>query len=375
MNEQSRKTVCAMAAIAAAVVLAISMSAPSAGAQAPGQKIEEAFKNIQALKGESADMLLPTMVYFEAALGVGCPFCHDPDGNKREVDTDRKRTARRMIQMVRAANETTFSGAKVVTCMTCHQGRNKPIGVPFVATDQAPPALGEAYVDAMPKPSAIPSVTVDQIFSKYMAALGGADAFQKVSSLTARGAMIQDRPARPFPAVALEISTKPGKQLVVAGGGQNATKTAYSGGSGWTGGGAEVRDLRRAELDGRRLEDVFNIASQLRELLVNPQVDHPAVVDGREVYVVSARTQALPMAKLYFDKDSGMLVRLVYHTDSIFGPYPTQIDYSDFRDVNGRKVPYTWVIAQTRNRKFTYVMQNVQAAAVDDAQFAKPAGR
>jgi hypothetical protein len=68
-----------------------------------------------------------------------------------------------------------------------------------------------------------------------------------------------------------------------------------------------------------------------------------------------------------------MLVRLVYHTESIFGPYPTQIDYSDFRDVNGRKVPYTWVIAQTRNREFTYVMQNVQATAVDDSVFVKPA--
>jgi hypothetical protein len=170
--------------------------------------------------------------------------------------------------------------------------------------------------------------------------------------------------------VPLEISAKaPGKQLIVSGTGQNADKLAYSGSSGWTGN----RDLRRAELDGKRLEDAFNIATQLKDILVNPKVDHPEAINGTEHYVVSARTQALPMVKLYFAKDSGMLVRLVYHTDSIFGAYPTQIDYRDFRDINGRKVPYTWVIAGTRNREYTYVMRNVQAAAVDDGVFAKPA--
>ena len=357
-------------AVTFALALAIGVSAQVAAAQGGGRKIEEQFKNIQALNGAPADMLNPTMVYFEAALGVGCPFCHDPDGNKREVDTERKRTARRMIAMVNTINQNTFGGAKVVTCMTCHQGRNKPIGVPFVVTDQAPPALGEAYLDSLPGAAPIPNVTVDQIFNKYMTALGGADALQKVSSLTARGEMIQRRPARDFPAVALEISAKaPGKQLIVSGAGQNADRLAYSGNSGWTGN----RDLRRAELDGKRLEDAFNIATQLKEILVDPKVDHPEVVNGRELYVVSARTQALPMVKLYFEKDSGLLTRLVYHTDSIFGPYPTQIEYRDYRDINGRKVPHTWVIAGTRNREYTYVMRNVQAAAVDDGVFAKPA--
>lgn len=368
MEAKSSKRVYAVAS-AFALALAMGVSAQVAAAQGGVRKIEDQFKNIHALNGAPADMLLPTMVYFEASLGVGCPFCHDRDRNRRDLDTDRKRTARRMIAMVKTINETTFNGGKVVTCMTCHQGRNKPIGVPFVSSEQAPPALGEAYLDAMPPPAAIPNVTVDQLFSKYINALGGANVLQRVSSLTARGEMIQRRPARAFPAVALAISAKAGKELIVAGRGNNATKTAYSGNSGWTGN----RNLRRAELEGKRLEDVFNLPTQLKEILVNPKVDHPEVVDGRELYVVSARTQTLPLVKLYFEKDSGMLVRLIYHTESIFGPYPTQIDYSNFREVDGRKVPYTWVIAQTRNREYTYVMRNVQSAAVDDAVFEKPA--
>jgi len=370
MEAKSRKAVGATA-IALAISLAIGVSAQVAAAQGGARKMEEQFKNIQVLNGAPADMLNPTMVYFEGALGVGCPFCHDADGSKRDADTNpKKNVARKMVQMVNAINENTFNGEQVVTCMTCHQGRNKPIGVPFVVNEQAPPAMGEAYLDAMPSPAPIPNVTVDQLLNQYTAALGGMDALQRTASLKARGEMIQWRPARAFPAVPLEISAKaPGKQLIVSGSGEDASKEGYSGNAGWAGN----RNMRRAELDGVRLEDAFNLPTQLKEILVSPKVDHPEVVDGREVYVVSASTQNLPRVKLYFDKDSGMLVRLMYHTQGLFGPYPTRIDYSNFRDVNGRKVPYTWVISGTRNREYTYVMRNVQAAAVDDAVFAKPA--
>ena len=216
MKAKSRKAVCATA-IAFAVALAIGVSAQVAAAQGGVRKVEEQFKNIKVLTGAPADMLNPTMVYFEGALGVGCGFCHDSDGSKRDADTNPKKDiARDMVRMVNNINQTTFEGEKVVTCMTCHQGRNKPIGVPFVVTEQAPPAFGEAYMNAMPEPAPIPNVTVDQLLNKYMTALGGADALQRVSSLTAQGQMIQRRPARDFPAVPLEISVKTGKQLIVS---------------------------------------------------------------------------------------------------------------------------------------------------------------
>ena len=88
---------------------------------------------------------------------------------------------------------------------------------------------------------------------------------------------------------------------------------------------------------------------------------------------MTGRTQNLPLVSLYFEKDTGMLARLVYTIDTVFGPYPTQIDYRDFRDVDGRKVPYAWVISQSRGREYTYAMQNVRAADVEDSTFARPA--
>src|SRR4029077_10070785 len=111
------------------------------------------------------------------------------------------------------------------------------------------------------------------------------------------------------------------------------------------------------------------------------------------VFVVSGKTRNLPKVNAYFNKDTGMLERLLhlhdtpvrtppppkeplkllaYFNDPLFGTFPTQIDYRDFRDVGGRKMPYEWVISQTRNREFTYAMQDVKPGAIEDAKCAKP---
>ena len=375
MNLKSMQGGWAVATVVLGIVLAIGVHYRAVSAQQGGEPLmEDAFQNITALNGEPAHLMLPTMLYFEAALGVGCPYCHDGNNQSRDLDTnERKGVARQMIAMVNTLNANNFDGEQQVTCFTCHQGQAIPSSVPVVINADVPPKL--EYTVPVPAPPAIPSVTVAQIFDKYIAAVGGASAVQNVSSLTAAGTVTQRRPGRNFAAQRLEISTKaPAMKLTATQAGQNQNLAAYSGGNGWArGGNGNVRDLRPEELDATRLEDAFNLPAQLTELVSNPQVDHPEVVGNRELYVVSGRTENLPRVKLYFEKDTGMLVRLVHFIDTSFGPYPTQIDYADFRDVGGRTVPYSWVVSQSRGREYTYAMQNVQAAEVDDARFARPA--
>src|SRR5438128_9178192 len=189
-----------MTAAVLGLVLAIGFAQKPVAAQSSDQKVEQAFKNIKALNGQPADMLNPTMVFFEASLGVGCPFCHDDDANKRDIDSKpQKLIARQMIEMVNTVNKTTFKGQRQVTCFTCHQGRNIPIGVPNVTNSPLPPALGEDYVASLPPPPAVPPVTVAQVLDKYIAAIGGANAVQQVASLDAVGTVTQRRPGRDFP--------------------------------------------------------------------------------------------------------------------------------------------------------------------------------
>src|SRR4051812_21033125 len=137
------------AAVSAAILgffLAVGFSQRPVAAQTSDQKVEDVFKNIRSLNGQPADMLNPTMVFFEASLGVGCPYCHDNDANKREVDSKpQKLIARQMIDMVNTINKTTFHGQRQVTCFTCHEGRAMPLGVPNVTNAPLPPALGEDY--------------------------------------------------------------------------------------------------------------------------------------------------------------------------------------------------------------------------------------
>lgn len=378
MNLKSKKITWAMATVALGVILANGLNhrpVAAQGAAGSEPRMEDIFQNIESLNGQPAHLMWPTMYYFEAALGVGCGHCHDGNNTQRDLDTNEtKDVARQMIAMVNALNENSFDGEQQVTCFTCHQGQAIPTSVPRVINAEVPLRLDSTV--AVPPPPAIPSITATEIFDKYIAAMGGTSALQNVPSLTAAGTVTQRRLGRDFAAQRFEISTKtPSMKLTATQAGQNQNLVAYNGSTGWArGGNGNVRDLRRDELESTRLEDAFNLPAQIKELILEPKVDHPEVVGNRELYVVAGHTRNQPLVKLYFEKDTGMLVRLVYSIDTTVGPYPTQIDYRDYREVDGRKVPYSWVVSQSRGREFIYAMQNVRAADVEDSRFARPAG-
>ena len=149
----------------------------TAFAQTQPLKAEEAFKNIQALKGISAADFMGTMGIMTTALGFDCESCHPAAGSDRvrwEVDTPRKIMARRMVTMVNTINQTNFQGRQVVTCYTCHRGRDKPavtepIDLVYASPDLPPDDVFRQFPGAP---------TADSILDKYVQALGGAFFFQ-----------------------------------------------------------------------------------------------------------------------------------------------------------------------------------------------------
>jgi photosynthetic reaction center cytochrome c subunit len=148
----------------------------------------------------------------------------------------------------------------------------------------------------------------------------------------------------------------------------------YNGDYGWVReGSGPVRVMWNSRLDAAKLEDTLNFAPHVNDLLSNLNVEPSEVLGGKEANVISGRTRALPLVKLYFDRESGLLVRVVYHTESVVGPVPTQIDYADYRDVDGVKVPFRWTVALVRDVHLTYQMTEVrQNVAIDESVFAKP---
>jgi len=51
---------------------------------------------------------------------------------------------------------------------------------------------------------------------------------------------------------------------------------------------------------------------------------------------------------------------------------PTQIDYADYRDTNGVKIPYRWTLARPNGRFTIQVSEVKQNVPVDDAKFVRP---
>jgi photosynthetic reaction center cytochrome c subunit len=88
---------------------------------------------------------------------------------------------------------------------------------------------------------------------------------------------------------------------------------------------------------------------------------------------VVGQREGKPPLELYFDEQSGLLVRLVRFGDSALGFLPTQIDYADYRDSNGVKIPYRWTLARPSGRFTIQVTELKQNIPVDDAKFVKPA--
>jgi hypothetical protein len=182
--------------------------------------------------------------------------------------------------------------------------------------------------------------------------------------------LISDRgaTARTPPPYEVEISEKaPGMRAVVTHEG-NGVVRRYSGDKGWQQGRIssdprhQPRDMRDSELGNTKLEDPYFFAGQLKQLVTGLHVARVEKIDGKETYVVAGRTQALPEVNLYFDRESGMLVRIISLTQGLFGRLPVQLDYSDFRDVDGVKVPFHWVNTGHRGRQQFHVSGGFRAA-------------
>src|SRR5690349_21981489 len=114
---------------AAMALIGAGLAAGQAAPTGKPQLAEEAFKNIQALKGIPVDDFMGTMGIMSAAVGFDCSECHTNAGTDKvdwAVDTPKKVIARKMVNMVAAINRDNFNRRQVVTCWSCHHGRDRP---------------------------------------------------------------------------------------------------------------------------------------------------------------------------------------------------------------------------------------------------------
>jgi photosynthetic reaction center cytochrome c subunit len=130
--------------------------------------------------------------------------------------------------------------------------------------------------------------------------------------------------------------------------------------------------MSTAENAAARIEADLYLPAHLKTLYEKFRVDVGEKIDGHDTYVVAGRTEGQPLLRLYLDKESGLLLRLVRYAETPLGRNPTQIDYADYRDANGVKAPFRWTLARPGNRFTIQVEQLQQNIPVDDSKFAPP---
>jgi photosynthetic reaction center cytochrome c subunit len=333
--------------------------------------VEQVKKNILVLKGLPASQLNMVMDYMATSLGVRCNHCHVADSTGWYMEKDdkpEKRTARKMIEMVIDLNTNRFGGRSAVTCYTCHRGSVEPSKLIPLPQPPAKPEVEES--------EAVPSFpAVDQVLAKYESALGGADALKKINTRLMKGVAV-DLQGKESP---IEIAQQaPDNYLVtVTGRGGMLMSRGFNGSSAWMSSPRGARELPPEENDNMKRDGAMFPLGRMRSLATSLHITNVDTVNGAAAYVLSSPAGEHNTERYYVDSSSGLLLRRVVITSTMIGDIPEQVDYSDYRTIDGVKVPFTVRLAavdprDTSTRRFTSVEQNVK---IEENKFAMPKGK
>jgi hypothetical protein len=306
-------------------------------------------------------------------MGNDCTFCH---ASKAYFDkaafaepTPRIQKARQMITMMNTLNRQYFGGQPRVTCFTCHQGSSTPSSDPNLMLQYGVP-VEDPNVRDFPTDARIKS---DAVFDRYLQALGGADRIAKFNSFTAKGTYAGFDTS--FDKVPVELFGRaPAQQAMLVRLEAGVSTRTFDGRNGWMAGPETplpLMTLTAGNLDRARLEALVAFPTGLRQAFPQWRGGRTAI-DEKEVQVLQGIVDGQAVANLYFD-DAGLLVRVVRWTRTPVGFVPTQVDYSDYRDVGGIRIPFKRIVTQTY-MQMTVELTDVQPnTSIDASRFARPA--
>jgi outer membrane lipoprotein-sorting protein len=224
--------------------------------------------------------------------------------------------------------------------------------------------------------------TADEVIEKHLAASGGRAAYAKIMSRVGTGAITVTTPVGDLSGTIEVYSKKPNKtrtliklDLTALGAGQMTSDQRFDGNTGY------VMDSLQGDraIEGGQLEAMKNgsFPSPLlsyKEMGTALALGEKQKVGGKDAYVLTMTPKAGPATKLFIDADSFMLVRtsVTLNVPQLGGDIEQVVDFSDFRDVDGIKIPFITKSsnpAQTVTATISSVKHNVD---IDDASFTKP---
>jgi hypothetical protein len=205
------------------------------------------------------------------------------------------------------------------------------------------------------------------VLNKFAQAIGGADAIAKAQTLVIHGTQttrdlvttpltVEEKSSGEF---RVQVDTKPNPQTRVTDG-----KAAWA-----IGGNGQARDLEGVQAaQVSRSSELLLL--NLKQRYSNLQVGRYGNVDGVDTISVATRT-ASGSDQFQFERQSGLLKRRTIQTNTPYGALVEQVDYSDYRDIAGVKLPFqmkytSWSAVTTEK-----VSDAKINAPIDAADFAK----
>jgi hypothetical protein len=396
MRLRSGRTILAVTGIAVAGLIGGLTAAQTAPQEKP-LLAEQVFKNVQVLRGIPVDDFLGTMGIMAAALQFDCSDCHVAAGTEKvdwAADTPRKQMARVMVTMVATINKNNFGGRQLVTCWTCHRNRDKPLVTPVMATIYGTPPVepDDIIVQAPGAPVA------ESILDRYIEAAGGAQRLAGLTSFVGKGTSVSFGGFGGDGAVEI-VAQAPDKRATIilfkeATGRGDQIRT-YDGRTGWLRTPLNVLgefQLTGTDLDGSRVDAQLSFPGQIKQMLTNVRTGPPTTItDLPAPFSQSVLQQGVPseqahvvdvvqgtgprglLVTLYFDRQSGLLLRELRYGSSPIGRIPTQIDFADYRDVNGIKLPFRITFAWLDGRDSIILNDITTNVPIDQAKFGRPA--
>jgi hypothetical protein len=262
-----------------------------------------------------------------------------------------------------------------VTCYTCHHNlQGAPQTTPKLSEQYGePPTLDPNEVEVRRQAPDAPSA--DQVFDKYLQAVGGAQKAAAVTSIVFKGTY--EGYAEPKAPVDIYVKA-PNQRAMMVHTDVGDRTTTFNGNNGWMAAPATDKpfpliSFTGGDLDGARLDAVLSLPVGIKQAITRPVVGSTTIDDQDVTIVQGTANGGRSSIKLYFDK-SGLLVRQVRFADTIIGRVPIQVDYSDYRDVAraGVKLPFHVITTWTDGRSDVLLNSAETNVTIDAAKFNQP---
>lgn len=342
------------------VLFAVALFTPKIQTQTQVETAGQKFKSIKVLNDMPADQMGKVMNMMSASLGVDCKFCHTSnDGDYEKEGIEHKDTARQMLKMTFELNKNFFNGRPEINCNTCHKGIAHP-QPSFPLAPATPPAPRPAQPATKP--------TIDELLAKYEESIGGKVNLAKVTSRHIKAQRLEPDGKTTEPE---EIWIKGNKSNLSTTYGNYVVSEIYDGTNAMKLGNKEKLDLKADELEQIKRDAQVFINPNLKEIYPTMDVRFLEKLDGKEVWMILATTADKKRERIYLEANTGLLVRRVSSTPTVLGNFAYQVDYADYKDFGGVKLPTTIKFAVPNiywTRKVLEVKNNV---AIDDKIFLK----